>query len=68
MVQYRKDAKLQTLDKYIQSGGERAVAIAIFSLSLQHVTNVPFRYVSVILLAFCRNICEFYILTDVWMR
>lgn len=44
MVQYRKDAKLQTLDKYIQSGGERAVAIAIYSLSLQHVTNVPFRY------------------------
>ncbi|KAM8707516.1 hypothetical protein ACLKA7_005060 [Drosophila subpalustris] len=45
MVQYRKDAKLQTLDKYIQSGGERAVAIAIYSLSLQHVTNVPFRCV-----------------------
>ncbi|EDV90246.1 GH23715 [Drosophila grimshawi] len=45
MVQYRKDAKLQTLDKYIQSGGERAVAIAIYSLSLQHVTHVPFRCV-----------------------
>ncbi|KAH8405322.1 hypothetical protein KR222_005352, partial [Zaprionus bogoriensis] len=45
MVQYRKDAKLQNLDKYIQSGGERAVAIAIYSLSLQHVTNVPFRCV-----------------------
>ncbi|ALC44295.1 Smc5 [Drosophila busckii] len=45
MVQYRKDAKLQALDKYIQSGGERAVAIAIYSLSLQHVTHVPFRCV-----------------------
>ncbi|XP_064544935.1 structural maintenance of chromosomes protein 5 [Drosophila montana] len=45
MVQYRKDAKLQTLDKYVQSGGERAVAIAIYSLSLQHVTHVPFRCV-----------------------
>ncbi|KAH8299636.1 hypothetical protein KR044_003821, partial [Drosophila immigrans] len=45
MVQYRKDGKLQTLDKYIQSGGERAVAIAIYSMSLQHVTSVPFRCV-----------------------
>ncbi|TDG38876.1 hypothetical protein AWZ03_014702 [Drosophila navojoa] len=45
MVKYRKDAKLQTLDKYIQSGGERAVAIAIYSLSLQHITQVPFRCV-----------------------
>ncbi|XP_060660787.1 structural maintenance of chromosomes protein 5 [Drosophila nasuta] len=45
MVQYRKEGKLQTLDKYIQSGGERAVAIAIYSMSLQHVTSVPFRCV-----------------------
>ncbi|KAH8370365.1 hypothetical protein KR093_003157, partial [Drosophila rubida] len=45
MVQYRREGKLQTLDKYIQSGGERAVAIAIYSLSLQHVTSVPFRCV-----------------------
>ncbi|XP_023031430.1 structural maintenance of chromosomes protein 5 [Drosophila willistoni] len=45
MVQYRKDAQLQMLDKYVQSGGERAVAIAIYSLSLQHITHVPFRCV-----------------------
>lgn len=29
----------------MQSGGERAVAIAVYSLSLQHITNVPFRCV-----------------------
>ncbi|KAH8259548.1 hypothetical protein KR026_006182 [Drosophila bipectinata] len=45
MVQFRKGAQLQPLDKFIQSGGERAVSIAIYSLSLQHVTHVPFRCV-----------------------
>ncbi|KAH8295721.1 hypothetical protein KR018_005816 [Drosophila ironensis] len=45
MVQFRKGALLQPLDKFIQSGGERAVSIAIYSLSLQHVTHVPFRCV-----------------------
>lgn len=29
----------------MQSGGERAVAIAIYTLSLQHITSVPFRCV-----------------------
>ncbi|XP_016987937.1 structural maintenance of chromosomes protein 5 [Drosophila rhopaloa] len=45
MVQFRRGAQLQPLDKFIQSGGERAVSIAIYSLSLQHVTHVPFRCV-----------------------
>ncbi|KAI8041284.1 structural maintenance of chromosomes protein 5 [Drosophila gunungcola] len=45
MVQFRRGAHLQPLDKFIQSGGERAVSIAIYSLSLQHVTHVPFRCV-----------------------
>ncbi|KAH8286139.1 hypothetical protein KR054_003225 [Drosophila jambulina] len=45
MVQFRRGAQLQPLDKFIQSGGERAVSIAIYSLSLQHVTQVPFRCV-----------------------
>jgi len=44
MVQFRRNVQLQPLDKFIQSGGERAVSIAIYSLSLQHVTHVPFRY------------------------
>ncbi|XP_017034528.2 structural maintenance of chromosomes protein 5 [Drosophila kikkawai] len=45
MVQFRRGAQLQPLDKFIQSGGERAVSIATYSLSLQHVTQVPFRCV-----------------------
>ncbi|XP_017141834.1 structural maintenance of chromosomes protein 5 [Drosophila miranda] len=45
LVQFRKNTPLQTLDKFIQSGGERAVSIAVYSLALQHVTHVPFRCV-----------------------
>lgn len=44
-VQYRESEKLQALDRHVQSGGERAIAIAIYTLSLQHITNVPFRCV-----------------------
>nr|XP_014089188.1 structural maintenance of chromosomes protein 5 [Bactrocera oleae] len=45
MVQYRSNAQLQALDRHTQSGGERAVAIATYTLSLQHITHVPFRCV-----------------------
>lgn len=44
-VKYRNAEKLQTLDRNVQSGGERAVAIAVYSLSLQQISNVPFRCV-----------------------
>lgn len=44
-VKYRNEEKLAILDRYVQSGGERAVAIAIYTLSLQRLTNVPFRCV-----------------------
>lgn len=44
-VQYRDSEKLQALNRHIQSGGERAVAIAVYTLSLQHLTTVPFRCV-----------------------
>uniref|UniRef100_A0A8D8ITH6 Structural maintenance of chromosomes protein 5 n=1 Tax=Culex pipiens TaxID=7175 RepID=A0A8D8ITH6_CULPI len=44
-VKYRNAEKLQALDRHVQSGGERAVAIAIYTLSLQHITHVPFRCV-----------------------
>lgn len=44
-VQYRDNEKLQALNRHVQSGGERAVAIAVYTLSLQHITNVPFRCV-----------------------
>lgn len=44
-VQYRDNEKLQALNRHVQSGGERAVAIAVYTLSLQHLTTVPFRCV-----------------------
>lgn len=44
-VQYRDNEKLQALNRHLQSGGERAVAIAVYTLSLQHLTQVPFRCV-----------------------
>lgn len=43
-VQYRDNEKLQALNRHVQSGGERAVAIAVYTLSLQHLTSVPFRW------------------------
>jgi chromosome segregation ATPase len=44
-VQYRDHEKLEALNRHVQSGGERAVAIAVYTLSLQHLTVVPFRCV-----------------------
>ncbi|XP_065087737.1 structural maintenance of chromosomes protein 5 [Ochlerotatus camptorhynchus] len=44
-VKYRNTEKLQALDRHVQSGGERAVAIATYTLSLQHISHVPFRCV-----------------------
>lgn len=44
-VSYRKGEPMQELDPFTQSGGERAVATAIFMLSLQELTQVPFRCV-----------------------
>ncbi|XP_044733630.1 structural maintenance of chromosomes protein 5 [Chrysoperla carnea] len=44
-VSYRAGQPLQELDQYVQSGGERAVATAIYMLALQELTNVPFRCV-----------------------
>lgn len=44
-VKYRNSEQLRPLDRFVQSGGERAVAIAVYSLSLQHLSQVPFRCV-----------------------
>lgn len=44
-VKYRSSEQLRPLDRFVQSGGERAVAIAVYSLSLQHLSQVPFRCV-----------------------
>uniref|UniRef100_A0A1A9VQ45 Structural maintenance of chromosomes protein 5 n=1 Tax=Glossina austeni TaxID=7395 RepID=A0A1A9VQ45_GLOAU len=35
----------EALNRHVQSGGERAVAIAAFTLSMQHISHVPFRCV-----------------------
>uniref|UniRef100_A0A1I8MVV4 Structural maintenance of chromosomes protein 5 n=1 Tax=Musca domestica TaxID=7370 RepID=A0A1I8MVV4_MUSDO len=45
LVQYRKNVPLQALNRHVQSGGERAVAIAVYTMSMQHITHVPFRCV-----------------------
>lgn len=42
MVQYRQNVPLQVLNRYVQSGGERSVAIAVYALSLQTLTNCSF--------------------------
>ncbi|XP_039282099.1 structural maintenance of chromosomes protein 5 isoform X2 [Nilaparvata lugens] len=42
-VKFREEDELQELDIFRQSGGERAVTIAVFMLSLQELTHVPFR-------------------------
>jgi chromosome segregation ATPase len=44
-VTYRNGEPLQELNNVVQSGGERAVATAVFMLSLQELTPVPFRCV-----------------------
>lgn len=44
-VKYRSNERLRALDRFVQSGGERAVAIAVYSLALQHLSQVPFRCV-----------------------
>ncbi len=42
-VKFREESNLQILNAQTQSGGERAVSVAIYLLSLQELTTVPFR-------------------------
>ncbi|EFA05955.1 structural maintenance of chromosomes protein 5 [Tribolium castaneum] len=44
-VTYRNGQPMQELNSVVQSGGERAVATAVFMLALQELTPVPFRCV-----------------------
>lgn len=44
-VKYRDNGPFLILDRYHHSGGERAVAIATYTLSLQKISQVPFRCV-----------------------
>ncbi|XP_021919521.1 structural maintenance of chromosomes protein 5 isoform X3 [Zootermopsis nevadensis] len=41
-VKFRDGEQLQELTQRLQSGGERAVATAIYLISLQEITHVPF--------------------------
>lgn len=45
LVKFRDESDLRVLDPFIQSGGERAVSTIFFMLSLQGLTNSPFRVV-----------------------
>ncbi|XP_059607727.1 structural maintenance of chromosomes protein 5 [Phlebotomus argentipes] len=45
MVMFRNTETLQRLNRFVQSGGERTVAIATFTLAMQQLNQVPFRCV-----------------------
>lgn len=45
LVKFRDESDLRVLDPYVQSGGERAVSTIFYMLSLQGLTNSPFRVV-----------------------
>ncbi|MED6219164.1 Structural maintenance of chromosomes protein 5 [Stylosanthes scabra] len=44
-VKFRQNGKLEVLSAHHQSGGERSVSTIVYLLSLQDLTNVPFRVV-----------------------
>jgi chromosome segregation ATPase len=41
-VKFRDEEQLQELTQNLQSGGERSVSTAIYMISLQELTHVPF--------------------------
>lgn len=45
LVKFRENSELKILDHLSQSGGERAVSTIFFVMSLQGLTNAPFRIV-----------------------
>lgn len=45
LVKFRENSELKVLDHQSQSGGERAVSTIFFIMSLQGLTNAPFRIV-----------------------
>ena len=44
-VKFRDKLKLERLDAYKQSGGERSVSTALYMMAMQEMTKVPFRCV-----------------------
>ncbi|XP_077295757.1 structural maintenance of chromosomes 5 [Arctopsyche grandis] len=45
LVRFREDAELQQLTRTTQSGGERALATALYLMALQQLSQAPFRCV-----------------------
>ncbi|EQB60647.1 structural maintenance of chromosome complex subunit [Vairimorpha apis BRL 01] len=45
LVKFRENEKLEKLNSFRQSGGEKSVSIILFLLSLQSIDNSPFRLV-----------------------
>ena len=45
LVKFREESELKVLDHQSQSGGERAVSTIFFIMSLQGLTDAPFRIV-----------------------
>ena len=45
LVKFRENTDLKVLDNHSQSGGERAVSTIFFIMSLQGLTEAPFRVV-----------------------
>jgi len=45
MVKFRENGRLERLDPFKQSGGERSVSTALYMMALQALTKVPFRCV-----------------------
>ena len=52
-VKFRDADKLQELTRHHQSGGERAVTTAVYMISLQELSRVPFRCVDEINQVYC---------------
>ncbi|GLH06082.1 Uncharacterized protein GBIM_11601 [Gryllus bimaculatus] len=44
-VKFRDGDKLQDLNSFTQSGGERSVSTALYMIAMQEITHVPFRCV-----------------------
>lgn len=57
----RESGQLQVLSAHHQSGGERSVSTILYLVSLQDLTNCPFRVVDEINQGkHCPHLCRFY--------
>ena len=44
-VRFKEEQELRSLDKHTQSGGEKSVSTMLYLVSLQELTDFPFRVV-----------------------